>query len=564
MGGKSKNKKKKKDKKTSHELGPEAIPAPVGKASADEAIEAKAGEQQVGAPAPVKTKMKTKDYERELATLQGRLVAMQEWVKATGAKILIVFEGRDTAGKGGTIKRITERVSPRVFRVVALPAPTEREKSQMYIQRYVQHFPAAGEVVIFDRSWYNRAGVERVMGFCTEEESKRFLSLVPGWSGPWSNPGSCCIKYWLEVGPDEQTRRLESRIGDPRKTWKLTDMDLKSYSRWYDYSRARDDCSQRPTRRGGPGSSCIQMTRRKPGSTSSLTSSAQFPTKTYRASRLRCRSASPPTATRTRTTRTGTFPRSSDRHVRWPGTSPKVRAIATATPQIEARARELLDRMAPAERLRLLAGYPDLYKDMLGAAGAGYRPPLYSAAAVPRLGLGGSSSSTGHAASPWASPPASPSPWPALPASTTRWRSASARPSDGRRGPRAPTSAWRPASTCSAIPAGAGPRRRYGENSAHIGEMGAAFVRGLQRHVMGCAKHFACNSIEESRFQVDVRVHARGARPRLPPPLQAGGRRGRGRRHVRLQLGQRGVVRTESPAAHRRSSKSAGGSTASW
>jgi polyphosphate kinase len=188
-----------------------------------------------------KPKMKTKEYESELAVLQGRLVSLQDWVTATGARIIIVFEGRDTAGKGGTIKRIIERVSPRVFRVVALPAPTEREKSQMYIQRYIQHFPAAGEVVIFDRSWYNRAGVERVMGFCTEEQSRRFLEQVPLVERAMIESGIQLIKYWLEVGPDEQTRRLESRIGDPRKTWKLSDMDLKSYSRWYDYSRARDD-----------------------------------------------------------------------------------------------------------------------------------------------------------------------------------------------------------------------------------------------------------------------------------------------------------------------------------
>ena len=184
--------------------------------------------------------MKRKEYEREMRLLHGELVAMQEWVKATGAKICIVFEGRDTAGKGGTIKRITERVSPRVFRVVALPAPTEREKSQMYIQRYLPHFPAAGEVVIFDRSWYNRAGVERVMGFCTPEETERFLELVPGVEKAMVDSGILLLKYWLEVSADEQTRRLESRINDPRKIWKLSDMDLKSYSRWYDYSRARD------------------------------------------------------------------------------------------------------------------------------------------------------------------------------------------------------------------------------------------------------------------------------------------------------------------------------------
>ena len=184
--------------------------------------------------------MKRKEYEGEMRRLHGELVAMQEWVKASGAKICIVFEGRDTAGKGGTIKRITERVSPRVFRVVALPAPTEREKSQMYVQRYIQHFPAAGEVVIFDRSWYNRAGVERVMGFCTPEQTERFLEQVPAVEKAMVDSGILLLKYWLEVGPDEQTRRLESRIDDPRKIWKLSDMDLKSYSRWYDYSRARD------------------------------------------------------------------------------------------------------------------------------------------------------------------------------------------------------------------------------------------------------------------------------------------------------------------------------------
>ena len=186
------------------------------------------------------SKMKRKAYEKEMRLLHGELVAMQEWVKATGAKICIVFEGRDTAGKGGTIRRITERVSPRVFRVVALPTPTDREKSQMYVQRYISHFPAAGEVVIFDRSWYNRAGVERVMGFCKPEETERFLELAPVWEKAMTDAGILLLKYWLEVSPEEQTRRLESRIHDPRKIWKLSDMDLKSYSRWYDYSRARD------------------------------------------------------------------------------------------------------------------------------------------------------------------------------------------------------------------------------------------------------------------------------------------------------------------------------------
>jgi len=158
-----------------------------------------------------------------------------------GLKVCIVFEGRDTAGKGGTIKAITERVSPRVFRVVALPAPSDREKSQMYVQRYIAHFPAAGEVVIWDRSWYNRAGVERVMGFCPEEKAKKFLKDVPLVERAMVDSGIILLKYWLEVSPEEQTRRLKSRIDDGRKVWKLTPMDLKSYSRWYDYSRARDE-----------------------------------------------------------------------------------------------------------------------------------------------------------------------------------------------------------------------------------------------------------------------------------------------------------------------------------
>ena len=169
---------------------------------------------------------------------------MQEWVKATGAKVCIVFEGRDGAGKGGTIKAITERVSPRVFRVIALPAPTEREKSQMYIQRYLPHLPAGGEVVIFDRSWYNRAGVERVMGFCTEDQARRFLKIVPAVEKAIVESGIVLVKYWLEVSEEEQTRRLRARVDDGRKIWKLSPMDMKSYSRWYDYSRARDDMFQ--------------------------------------------------------------------------------------------------------------------------------------------------------------------------------------------------------------------------------------------------------------------------------------------------------------------------------
>jgi polyphosphate kinase 2 len=186
-------------------------------------------------------KMKRKVYEAELRKLHGELVAMQEWVKASGAKICVAFEGRDSAGKGGTIKGITERVSPRVFRVVALPSPTEREKSQMYLQRYIPHLPAAGEVVIFDRSWYNRAGVERVMGFCTKDDVKLFLDRAPGVEQAMVDSGILLLKYWLEVSETEQTRRLQARVADPRKIWKLSDMDLKSYSRWYDYARARDE-----------------------------------------------------------------------------------------------------------------------------------------------------------------------------------------------------------------------------------------------------------------------------------------------------------------------------------
>jgi polyphosphate kinase 2 len=186
-------------------------------------------------------KMKRTEYESELRNLHGELVAMQEWIKSTGAKVCVVFEGRDTAGKGGTIKAITERVSPRVFRVIALPSPTEREKSQMYMQRYLPHLPAGGEVVIFDRSWYNRPGVERVMGFCTKAQVEHFFDLVPGVEKAIVDSGVTLVKYWLEVSEEEQTKRLQSRIDDPRKIWKLSPMDLKSYSRWYDYARARDD-----------------------------------------------------------------------------------------------------------------------------------------------------------------------------------------------------------------------------------------------------------------------------------------------------------------------------------
>ena len=185
-------------------------------------------------------KLKRKEYEKEMAKLHVELVKLQFWVKRKGAKIIVLFEGRDAAGKGGAIKAMTERVSPRVFRVVALPAPSERQRSQVYFQRYFEHFPSGGEIVIFDRSWYNRAGVERVMGFCTDEEYDRFLRLCPAWEKDIIDAGVTLIKYWFEVSKEEQTRRFSQRINDPRKIWKLSGMDLESHNRWYDYSRARD------------------------------------------------------------------------------------------------------------------------------------------------------------------------------------------------------------------------------------------------------------------------------------------------------------------------------------
>ncbi|MFG1294728.1 polyphosphate kinase 2 [Xanthobacter sp. V13C-7B] len=185
--------------------------------------------------------MKRKAYEAQLKELHSELVKLQLWAKQTGAKVCVVFEGRDGAGKGGVIKAIMERVSPRIFRVIALPPPTEREKSQMFVQRYVPYFPAAGEIMIFDRSWYNRAGVERVMGFCTEEQAQKFLMGTPLVEKAMVESGIILLKYWLEVSEEEQTRRMESRIDDPRKVWKLSPMDLESYSRWYEYSRARDE-----------------------------------------------------------------------------------------------------------------------------------------------------------------------------------------------------------------------------------------------------------------------------------------------------------------------------------
>jgi polyphosphate kinase len=186
------------------------------------------------------SKMSRKAYEKELRKLQVQLCHLQEWVKAKKLRVIILFEGRDAAGKGGTIKAITEKVSPRVFRVVALPAPSDREKSQLFLQRYMQHFPAGGEVVIFDRSWYNRAGVEYVMGFCTPAEHERFLSLCPQIEKYVIDGGIMLIKLWLEVGMEEQERRFEARIEDPLRQWKLSPMDIESYQRWYDYSQARD------------------------------------------------------------------------------------------------------------------------------------------------------------------------------------------------------------------------------------------------------------------------------------------------------------------------------------
>ena len=220
-----------------------------GKAAATKAAEGKRASKAkpakdkdaAAAKAAADLKLSNKDYERELKKLHVELVKLQQWVQAKGLKVCVIFEGRDGAGKGGTIKAITERVSPRVFRVIALPAPSEREKSQMYAQRYLPHLPAAGEVVIFDRSWYNRAGVERVMGFCSEEVAQGFLQVVPLFEKLMVKSGIILLKYWLEVSPEEQTRRLEGRIDDGRKIWKLSPMDLKSYDRWDDYTKARDE-----------------------------------------------------------------------------------------------------------------------------------------------------------------------------------------------------------------------------------------------------------------------------------------------------------------------------------
>ena len=219
-----------------------AKPSIARKSNVDATSESDANSIANGKHKPARNEpMSRKKYEKHLEKLQVELVKLQQWVQHKGLKVCIVFEGRDGAGKGGTIKALTERVSPRVFRIVALPAPSDREKSQMYMQRYLPHLPAAGEIVIFDRSWYNRAGVERVMGFCSEEQSKKFLNAVPLVERAMIASGIILLKYWLDVSPEEQTRRLRGRIHDGRKTWKLSPMDLKSYSRWYDYSRARDD-----------------------------------------------------------------------------------------------------------------------------------------------------------------------------------------------------------------------------------------------------------------------------------------------------------------------------------
>jgi len=232
--------KRKDEKKPAEEKGATTRGGRRGKSKQGAGADADAGAAESGAPTGGE-KLARKDYERELKKLHVELVKLQEWVKLKGLKVCILFEGRDGAGKGGTIKAITERVSPRVFRVIALPAPTEREKSQMYAQRYLPHLPAAGEVVIFDRSWYNRAGVERVMGFCEETAAQQFLNMVPLFEQLMVKSGIILLKYWLEVSPEEQTRRLASRIDDGRKIWKLSPMDLKSYDRWDDYTKARDE-----------------------------------------------------------------------------------------------------------------------------------------------------------------------------------------------------------------------------------------------------------------------------------------------------------------------------------
>lgn len=233
MGKKKDKKEKKKLKKLQKEF--ERAQAKALKAHEDGEVSYVMREQ--GEP---RAKMSRKEFEAELEKLQIELVKLQEWVKFTGAKICVLFEGRDAAGKGGIIKRITERTSPRVFRVVALTAPTEKEKSQMYVQRYISHLPSAGEVVLFDRSWYNRAGVERVMGFATPEQIESFLKWTPDVERAIRASGTILVKYWLDVSMENQTKRFMERIEDGRKTWKLSPMDTEAHRRWYDYSRARD------------------------------------------------------------------------------------------------------------------------------------------------------------------------------------------------------------------------------------------------------------------------------------------------------------------------------------
>ena len=238
------------------------------------------------APGAKLEKLKRKDYEAELDRLHVELVKLQMWVVEKGLKVCIVFEGRDTAGKGGTIKALTDRVSHRVFRVVALPAPSDRQKTQMYMQRYIEHMPAAGEVVIFDRSWYNRAGVERVMEFTPESEVRKFLRIAPLMERGMVDSGIILLKYWLEVSDEEQTKRLQDRATDGRKLWKLTPMDLKSYGRWFDYSRARDEmfaCHGQPRTRRGTWRG--RMTNAADASTSFDTCSTRSPMRTCRARR---------------------------------------------------------------------------------------------------------------------------------------------------------------------------------------------------------------------------------------------------------------------------------------
>jgi polyphosphate kinase 2 len=207
----------------------------------DEIYEAKRLDEEAKANGKEKKKKKSWDYDKEIARLQVELAHLQAWVKKSGARVVIVFEGRDAAGKGGMIKRITEKVSPRVFRVIALPAPTEREKSQIYMQRYIAYLPAAGEIVIFDRSWYNRAGVDRVMGFCSDKKAQRFLELAPRFEAAIVESGVILLKYFLTVSEEEQERRFKRRIDDPVRQWKLSPMDVESYQRWWDYTRAYDE-----------------------------------------------------------------------------------------------------------------------------------------------------------------------------------------------------------------------------------------------------------------------------------------------------------------------------------